>query len=179
MAADTWKLWDDYALVNDLQYYHGPEFLERAMKLHADGEYVDVHAWVFTPWHFMRLMRRMVDEMGLKFDLKFFLTTQDHDLEFYVQLERVEIPTTDWAAEAENAERTALWPHGTLEMKYTELRSQLEKQNAELRSESQKLRAELRALASALQAERSLTMLERAKLGLKARIRALSPLKGA
>jgi len=82
VTADTWKLWDDCALADHLDYHHGPEYLSLAAREYAEGKYIDVHCWVFTPWHFMHLMGRMVNEMGLALDLKYFLTTQDHDLEF-------------------------------------------------------------------------------------------------
>ena len=110
VKADTSELWENYALADHLHYYHGPEFLSLAAREHAEGKYIDVHCWVFTPWHFMHLMGRMVREMGLNFDLRYFLTTQDHDIEFYVQLEKVTALTTDWAQEAEAARRGALWP---------------------------------------------------------------------
>lgn len=177
VTANTWALWDDYRTAEGQQYHHGPEFLEMAMRQHAEGQYVDVHAWVFTPWHFMHLMSRMVREMGLKFDLKFFMTTQDHDLEFYVQLERVKIPSTDWAAEAEKAEREALWPPGSAHIQRSEAQMVLEDQNAALRndllamqSKFETFQAECQAISAQLQAERSLTMADRAKLGLRARL---------
>ncbi|MBB3542448.1 methyltransferase domain-containing protein [Rhizobium sp. BK399] len=110
--APTWPLWDNYETADNLQYHHGPEILESAMKQYLEGQYMDVHTWVFTPWHFMHLMGRMVSEMALRFDLKFFLTTQDHDLEFYVQLERVDEPSTEWAGEASDARNGAIWPPG-------------------------------------------------------------------
>jgi len=65
VTADTWKLWDDYTLADHLHYYHGSEYLSRAEREHAEGKYIDVHCWVFTPWHFMHMMGRMVREMGL------------------------------------------------------------------------------------------------------------------
>jgi len=110
VKADTWGLWDDYTLADHLQYFHGPEYLSLAAREHAEGKYIDVHCWVFTPWHFMHLMGRMVSEMRLNLNLSYFLTTQDHDLEFYVQLEKTTALTTDWAQEAEAARRGARWP---------------------------------------------------------------------
>jgi hypothetical protein len=62
----------------------------------------------------MALMDRIAREAGhLRFNLAHFLTTQDHDLEFYVQLEKVETATTDWLAMAKLAEKNALWPGRT------------------------------------------------------------------
>jgi SAM-dependent methyltransferase len=115
VTADTWKLWENYGEADHLHYHHGPEFLELAQNHFAQGRYVDVHCWVFTPWHFMRLMGRMVKEMKLPFDLRFFMTTQEHDLEFYVQLEKVNLPSTDWETHAEEALSGAIWPKGLSE----------------------------------------------------------------
>jgi hypothetical protein len=58
----------------------------------------------------MYLMGRMVKEFGIPFDLKYFLTTQSHDLEFYVQREKVGTVGTDWMKEAAAARNAALWP---------------------------------------------------------------------
>jgi SAM-dependent methyltransferase len=111
VQADTYRLWDDYACIPDLKFHHGPEFLSLAQREFAEGKYIDVHCWVYTPWSFMDLMRQITTEAPqLSFDLAYFLTTQDHDLEFYVQLEKVNRPTTDWAALKDKASKTALWP---------------------------------------------------------------------
>jgi hypothetical protein len=55
-------------------------------------------------------MDRMSVEMGLRFRLSNFVTTQFHDLEFYVALEKGEA-STNWKHEAEKAREGALWPH--------------------------------------------------------------------
>ncbi|WP_108862019.1 methyltransferase domain-containing protein [Ruegeria sp. Alg231-54] len=110
VSADTWRLWDDYTSIDNLEYCHPPEFIDEGLRAFERGQYVDVHCWVFTPWHFMRLMGLIVSETGLCFDLRYFLTTQDHDLEFYVQLERTNSPTTNWSIEATRARLDALWP---------------------------------------------------------------------
>ncbi|MET4277752.1 MULTISPECIES: methyltransferase domain-containing protein [unclassified Bradyrhizobium] len=111
VQADTYRLWDDYACVPELKFHHGPEFLELAAREFNEGKYIDVHCWVFTPWSFMDLIRRITSEVPhLNFNLAYFLTTQDHDLEFYVQLEKVAAGTTNWAEIKDIAEKTALWP---------------------------------------------------------------------
>lgn len=110
VKADTWALWDDYDRVNSLAFVHGPEFLARGNQHFAEGRYVDVHAWVFTPWSFLETIGLIVDEFGLGFDLRHFQTTFDHDLEFYLQLERSDSSTTHWGTAATEARRQALWP---------------------------------------------------------------------
>lgn len=110
VSADTPRLWEDYEVVDGLQFYHGPEFLELAQRHFAEGRYVDVHAWVFTPWSFLATLGYVTREFGVGFSLCHFLTTQQHDLEFYVQLERTDVSRTDWASAAEAARSGAVWP---------------------------------------------------------------------
>jgi SAM-dependent methyltransferase len=110
--ANTHALWDDYSVADHSSRVHGPEFLDLAYRQYGEGKYVDVHCWVFTPWHFLRIVGRMVEEMGLPFDLRFFLPTPRHDLEFYVQLEKVQTVTTNWESEADRVLNTAPWPSG-------------------------------------------------------------------
>jgi SAM-dependent methyltransferase len=107
--ADTWALWDDYSKARSARYAHGPEFLNVAYEHHAEGRYIDIHCWVFTPWSFMDLMGEISEQLGLGFTLASFMTTQSHDLEFYVTL-RKSADKTDWRAEADAAWKTALWP---------------------------------------------------------------------
>jgi predicted SAM-dependent methyltransferase len=110
VKADTWKLWEDYDLVENLEFHHGPEFLKLAAEHYEEGRYIDVHCWVFTPWYFLQLMGKIVASTGLGFDLDHFQVTPSHDLEFYVRLKRVGSSTTNWEREAINAKQSALWP---------------------------------------------------------------------
>lgn len=110
VRVDTWALWDDYSTVQDLPFFHGPSLLNHAAIHHAEGRYVDVHCWVFTPWSFLSTIGRIVSETGLGFDLQYFRTTSFHDLEFYVRLTRVPKSTTDWEAQAASARENASWP---------------------------------------------------------------------
>jgi len=55
-------------------------------------------------------MGRLTPLFGLDFELAHFLTTQDHDLEFYVQLVKTPASSTDWAKASVEAFATALWP---------------------------------------------------------------------
>lgn len=115
--AECWHLWDDYALAEDLPYIHGPEFVEDAARKYAAGEYIDVHCWVFTPWHFLRLMGKITAKYDLGYDLKFFQTTPSHDLQFMVQLEKTAgRSATDWDAEAEAVKQSADWPENGREI---------------------------------------------------------------
>ena len=110
VRADTWALWDDYAKLDEFPFFHDPSFLSLAARHYAEGRYVDVHCWVFTPWSFLDVLGQAVKETGLGFDLESFQTTSSHDLEFYVRLARVARSTTDWAREAVIARAGARWP---------------------------------------------------------------------
>jgi len=112
VAADTWQMWEDYAVVDRFAYNNPPGLLEVAAREMQEGKYIDVHCWVFTPWHFLALIGRVVNEAGLGFDLDHFETTPSHNLEFYVRLKKVATSTTDWSAAARTAHDTALWPNG-------------------------------------------------------------------
>lgn len=109
--AGCWPLWEDFSIANNLEYEHGPDFLEAACRDYQEGKYIDVHNWVFTPWSFLDLMGWIVAEYGLSFNLRWFQTTPEFDLQFMVQLEKLSAgSTTDWAHAAFAARHTAKWP---------------------------------------------------------------------
>ena len=114
VQASTWHLWNDYRGLDKLPFYDPPNNLKVAFQNYEAGKYIDVHCWVFTPWSFLELLGDIEVSFGLGFELQYFLTTQSHDLEFYVQLRRTNRPQTDWMAEAEKARRDALWPVNSL-----------------------------------------------------------------
>jgi hypothetical protein len=97
------SLWSKDFDFFELEYCHGPEYLELAAREYSEGKYIDVHYWVFTPWHFLKMMGLVCQKLGVSFDLQYFLTTQKHDLEFYIQLKKVETVSTDWLSEARKA----------------------------------------------------------------------------
>jgi predicted SAM-dependent methyltransferase len=110
VAADCYALWENYDETERVPFCHSPDFLELAAQHYAEGRYIDVHCWVFTPWFFLETLGRIVRETNLGFDLQYFKTTVSHDLEFYVRLVRVSSPSTDWYKEAAEARKSALWP---------------------------------------------------------------------
>jgi SAM-dependent methyltransferase len=112
VKADCHALWKDYAVVANLPFVHGPEFLSLAAEHYAEGRYIDVHCWVFTPWSFLQTLGRIAHEGKLGFDLRYFHSTLVNDLEFYVQLVRAPSPSTDWGARAAEARARAWWPTG-------------------------------------------------------------------
>jgi SAM-dependent methyltransferase len=108
---ETWHLWDDYTIADRIPYVHGPEFLDIAAKHYAEGRYIDVHCWVFTPWSFIGLIGWMCRDYGLDVDLSYLITTQERGLDFNIRLTRTSGGTsTDWEYLADYARQTALWP---------------------------------------------------------------------
>ena len=59
-------------------------------------------------------MAEMTERYDLGFNLSHFMTTQSHDLEFYVALEK-STAKTDWRLEAARARSGALWPRNAEE----------------------------------------------------------------
>jgi SAM-dependent methyltransferase len=109
--ADCYSLWADYSQRNTLKFYHDQDFLIRTVGHFNEGKYIDVHCWVFTPWSFFEILALAQDQALVPFDLVHSLTTQENDLEFYVQLVKSDAPTTNWREVARVAKRTALHPH--------------------------------------------------------------------
>ncbi len=114
LASEAGALCDNYKLADDLKYVHGVEYLDIAYQHFHEGRYIDVHCWVFTPWSFLDLMGKIISSFGLEFELARFLTTQDHDLEFYVQLVKKKGPSTGWAEASSKAFETAIWPNSAM-----------------------------------------------------------------
>jgi predicted SAM-dependent methyltransferase len=107
---DTWAIWDDYSLIHRSQPHHNFDELQLAMKNFQDGKYVDVHVSVFTPWSFFEFLILLECEYGMHFKLINFLTTQDHDLEFYVTLEKSKLKVENWNKVAQSSRISANWP---------------------------------------------------------------------
>lgn len=112
IAADTWKMWDDYTVVDSFAFHNPPSLLEVAAREFQEGKYLDVHCWVFTPWHFLEMIGKVVETTDLGFDLDHFETTPSHNLEFYVRLKKVASSSTNWNEVAKDAKNKALWPNG-------------------------------------------------------------------
>jgi SAM-dependent methyltransferase len=107
---DTWQTWDNYESINEAEPHHNLADLKHALDEYEKGKYVDIHVTVFTPWSFFEFMRIAQDEFQLNFKLIDFLTTQDHDLEFYVVLQKVSIQEEDWQNLAADVFSAANWP---------------------------------------------------------------------
>jgi len=112
IAADTWKMWEDYSIVDSFPFHNPPSLLEVAALHMQEGKYIDVHCWVFTPWHFLEMLGKIIKTTGLGFDIDHFETTPAYELEFYVRLKKVSSSTTLWEDTAAEARHSANWPNG-------------------------------------------------------------------
>jgi predicted SAM-dependent methyltransferase len=116
---DTWQAWDNYESINEAEPHHNLADLKHALDQFEKGEYVDIHTTVFTPWSFFEFMKTVQDEFQINFKLVDFLTTQDHDLEFYVVLQKSESKKQSWRNIAEEAFNNSLWPENAFHYRYT------------------------------------------------------------
>lgn len=158
VRADVGTLWLDYAKADECPFYHDPSFLSLVDSQYAEGRYIDVHCWVFTPWSFLQNLGKIVEETGLGFDLAAFQTTPARHLEFYVRLVKVAKSTTNWQALAANARAEAIWPPTAVEPAASLLDQRLAPaaaENARLEQANNQLTMQLTdALRRAEQAER-------------------------
>lgn len=87
VQADTEALWrDGPKAALEFPPIHIDAHLSDALALCRAGQYVDCHAWVFTPDHFRDLFEWGAREYGLRLRIARFETTRPGNLEFYVQL---------------------------------------------------------------------------------------------
>lgn len=98
--ADTGKLWKDYKSRHDFRPAVSPEVCPGILASYAAGDYIDAHCWVVTPASFLELLRQIIAEYSLSYELQYFEPTSRNQLEFYAQLKKSQKPT-DWNAEAE------------------------------------------------------------------------------
>jgi SAM-dependent methyltransferase len=84
-ASDAWR-----GTARDLKPIHGLEYTRSQLRRSLeDGEYVDCHAWLFTPASFVEQMR-MLAEMDLHdLVIESMQVTAVDDMEFYVTMRRL------------------------------------------------------------------------------------------
>ena len=98
VAANTAALWARPESAIEFAPTHTPDDVQRAIEIWNAGHYVDCHAWVFTPDHFLELMTWAFDAFSIPLRVSRFIDTQVGDLEFYVQLQSTKLaekPTRD------------------------------------------------------------------------------------
>lgn len=87
VAANTQALWARPEAAIEFAPTHSPADVLRAIEIWNAGHYVDCHAWVFTPEHFLDLVTWAFDAFSIPLRVSRFIDTQVGDLEFYVQLQ--------------------------------------------------------------------------------------------
>lgn len=53
-------------------------------------DYVDCHCFVYTPASFIEILRVLMEEKLLNYEIAYFLPTQAYELEFYVSLKKID-----------------------------------------------------------------------------------------
>lgn len=109
VQADAWGLWDDPGKADEFPL-RDASLLSLAATHYAEGRYIDVHCWVFTPPSFLSTIGKIVRETDLGFNLESFRTTAYHEIEFYVRLVKVARSTTDWEKAAAEARSHPIRP---------------------------------------------------------------------
>lgn len=108
----TNQLWRDHTIGREAPRTATADIAPLVSEQWRQGEYIDVHCWVVTPWSFLAIVGRIVTQYGLGFRLRMAEPTPLNHLEFYLQLERSSpgAPPTDWAAAIRDLKRRALRP---------------------------------------------------------------------
>ncbi len=68
---------------------HPRSNIPRLVEAHQSGEYMDVHCWIFTPWSFLKLTKKVCEQYKLPMGLRRFVPTRYMKNEFLVQLEKL------------------------------------------------------------------------------------------
>jgi len=115
---DVAVAWSAPIPANSLRPIHTTDAALDWARKAANGDYVDVHCWVFTPTSFVARIRELVDTGLLDFSIAELTPTATNELEFYVSLEKL---APDIAAEDKRRiqltglkaaeESIANWPH--------------------------------------------------------------------
>lgn len=84
--ADKDLLWVDPKQAIEFRPIHSSQDIVRAIQAWNAGNYVDCHAWVFTPAHFIEAMSWAINKFSIHLKITRFTRTKFGNLEFYVQL---------------------------------------------------------------------------------------------
>ena len=87
---DLGLAWKDYRrALQSARLKHPRSNIPRLVEKHQSGEYMDVHCWVFTPWSFLGLTKKVCEQYDLPMGLRRFVPTRPMKNEFLVQLEKL------------------------------------------------------------------------------------------
>ena len=70
------------------------EAMRRAKQHRKPGGYVDSHCYVFTPYSFFEILRRLIRHHLFDYEVVYFADTAKDELEFYVSLQKVRTADT-------------------------------------------------------------------------------------
>lgn len=87
---DRKNAWDNYhaEVINSLSRNYDRKGIENLIQRHMEGEYLDVHCWVFTPNSFMNLIPIILKKYEIPFIPSIFRKTEFGRNEFIVQLKK-------------------------------------------------------------------------------------------
>ena len=86
---DLGLAWQDYRHALQLaRLKHPRSNIPHLMEKYKTGEYLDAHCWIFTPWSFLELTKKVCEQYKLPMSLRRFIPTQPMKNEFFVQLEK-------------------------------------------------------------------------------------------
>ena len=69
--------WKDYrGALQSARLKHPRGNILRLVEKHQSGEYLDVHCWIFTPWSFLALTKKVCEQHNLPMGLRRFVPTR-------------------------------------------------------------------------------------------------------
>lgn len=83
------QLWSKSVDIYSMEVGHPVEVINNAIARHMEGDYVDVHCWVFTSAEFVRLMDQAISLFKLPLRQVYFQDTQFGAEEFHYQLQKI------------------------------------------------------------------------------------------
>lgn len=87
---DLGLAWKDYHRALQMaRLKHPRSNIPRFVEKYKSGEYLDAHCWIFTPWSFLKLTKKVCEQYKLPMSLCKFTPTQPMRNEFFVQLEKL------------------------------------------------------------------------------------------
>lgn len=88
---DTKKAWDDPEHIRKLKPRWSHKQVNEKLRHNLDpSDYVDCHCYVYTPASFVEILRALITERLLDFEVVYFLETQQYEIEFYVSLRKID-----------------------------------------------------------------------------------------
>jgi hypothetical protein len=82
------QLWSGSIDIHSMEVGHPVGVVNDAIARHMEGNYVDVHCWVFTSFEFCRLIDQTISLFNLPLRQAYFYDTQFGAEEFHYQLEK-------------------------------------------------------------------------------------------